>query len=84
MTSPARPDSRRELSEALDLMTRALAILDVANVPATIGAELDLAVASLSELLGRDKSLIQQLEQELLRTGHGAGHLASPWKIPEV
>lgn len=80
-----------ELSEALDLMTRALAILDAVDAPGKIGATLDLAIATLSELLGQDahgassvQSLIEQLEEELSRTDgqKDAGH--SPWEISKI
>ena len=41
---------------ALDLMERALAILDATDVPADIGAHLDLAIERLSGTLGRERT----------------------------
>lgn len=59
-----------ELSEALDLMTKALAILDEADAPGKIGATLDLAISSLSAVMGQDErvsSNLQSLAEELDR-----------------
>lgn len=87
MHSLPPPRAGRELSDALDLMTSALAILDALNAPGRIGATLDHAIASLSELLARSERpsggvqiLIEQLEQELSQTGAPDDSLPSPWE----
>ena len=46
------PDDRqRELAEAMDLMCKALELLDLHNAPGEIGAHLDLAICRLREYL---------------------------------
>lgn len=90
MHSLAPRRTGRELSEALDLMTKALAILDAADAPGKIGATLDLAISTLSDLLGEEErtasgfqSLIDQLEQELSRTAEQGDARHSPWEISQ-
>jgi hypothetical protein len=73
--APVQPDSGelpdQRLSHALNLMTRALVLLDRAGAPAPIGSSLDFAIAKLERRLGRDahagsvRSLIDQFEREL-------------------
>jgi hypothetical protein len=55
MHSVAPLRASRELSEALELMTKALAILDEADAPGKIGATLDLAISCLSAVVGQDE-----------------------------
>jgi hypothetical protein len=81
------PRAGRELSDALDLMTSALAILDALNAPGRIGATLDHAITSLSGLLARSddpsggvQSLIEQLERELSQASAPDDSPPSPWE----
>ena len=81
MISLPPPDqASSELAEALDLMTHALAILDNAGAPGSIGSALDLAIARLAKQLGRSETpielgrLIAQVELSLSETGSRSGH----------
>lgn len=56
MSSPesrSRTDEEPLLGQALDLMARALNLLDEGNAPAEIGCHLDLAICRLADALGR-------------------------------
>ena len=52
----ASPSRESQLAEALQLMQRALGLLDQADEPGDIGAHLDLAINRLSELIERSAS----------------------------
>jgi hypothetical protein len=49
------PDSRSLWSLALDRMSEALALLDRSNAPPEIGAELDLALNRLQDVIDRHR-----------------------------
>lgn len=89
MHSPAPPGATPELSEALDLMASALEILDQADAPGRIGATLDLAISSLSAVVGqrerasaRLNPLAEGLEQLLPKSSPLAPHQSDPWENP--
>jgi hypothetical protein len=70
-------------------MARALEILDQADAPGRIGATLDLAISSLSAVVGQRgralgglKPLAEELEQELPRGSPLAPHQSDPWENP--
>lgn len=85
----APPRTSRELSEALELMTNALAILDQADAPGKIGATLDLAISSLSAAIGQEErasvnlqSLVEELDRELSEAGQPEPDRSDPWENP--
>jgi hypothetical protein len=84
-TSQPKP----RLAKALEQMTTALEILDEIGAPGEIGATLDLAIARLRQMLGRDgdsgmMALFSQLEDELSRIQGGFDTPPNPWEIPPV
>jgi hypothetical protein len=89
MHSVAPLRASRELSEALELMTKALAILDEADAPGKIGATLDLAISCLSAVVGQDEraspglqSFMEELKRELSLTSQPEPDQSGPWENP--
>jgi hypothetical protein len=87
MHSPPPSRAGQDLSDALDLMTKALAILDAADAPGRIGAALDHAIASLSNFLAMKgspssavQSAIEQLERDLAQAGTADDSPPNPWE----
>jgi hypothetical protein len=53
---PASPSRESQLAKALQLMQRALGLIDEADAPADIAAHLDLAIIRLTELIDSSES----------------------------
>lgn len=82
-----RPGTDGDLSQALALMTEALAILDRLEAPGEIGSTLDLAICRLAALLRKQehassgvRSLLEHLEGELSRAGLYEPAAPFPWE----
>lgn len=83
------PKARVELSKALDHMATSLRILDELEIPAEVGAMLDLAISRLETALNADepptevRSMMHRLEEEF--TGSAAQPTnPNPWEIRPI
>jgi hypothetical protein len=80
------PESRVQLSEALDHMATSLRILDELNVPGEIGAILDLAISRLeialeiNEAPTEVRSMRDRLEEEFSASSLEPAR-PNPWEI---
>jgi hypothetical protein len=80
------PESRVQLSKALDHMATSLRILDELNVPAEVGAILDLAISRLEAALEvheaptEVRSMLVQLEKEFSASSAEPAK-PNPWEI---
>ena len=80
------PEARVELSRALDHMATSLRILDELEIPAEVGAMLDLAISRLETALNADetpteiRSMMDRLEQEFSAAAVEPAK-PSPWEI---
>lgn len=80
------PESRVQLSQALDHMAASLRILDELDIPAEVGAMLDLAISRLEAALKANeapteiRAMIDRLEEEFSAS---SAELAgpNPWEI---
>ena len=61
MCTANTPENEQRLFKALQHMTGALEILDSVRAPGEIGARLDLAVARLRTLLGKDHGIGEEI-----------------------
>jgi hypothetical protein len=80
------PESRVQLSQALDHMAASLRILDELDIPAEVGAMLDLAISRLEAALEVNeapteiRAMIDRLEEEFSASSADAAK-PNPWEI---
>lgn len=86
MHTLAIPEPETLLAGAMDLMAEALELLDDIGAPGEIGANLDLAMTRLENVLGRDQestaapSVVAGLECEAASDKSGCP-VSNPWRV---